>query len=140
MRILIPKEEKTMAIDKDRINARSDLAITAGVFVLAVAVGIVSYFLFSGFGVIGAIGTAVLIFGAYMLVRAVFASGEEKGFGPSSRSYGLVWGVLLVAIALCAIISATVPGVSVWIYVAVILLAIAMLAIALGVSNKKELN
>jgi len=128
-----------MAIDRDRINARSDLSITVGVFILALAVAIMVDVFTKEIDLVGAIGIVLVILGAFLLIRSSLAGGAESGFGPSSKAYLIVWGTLMVTSGLILIVYAL-AVIDPWILVAIMLVAIALLAIMLGILRKKEMK
>jgi hypothetical protein len=115
-----------MAIDKNRINARSDAGILIAVTILALALGIVVWMItdlpwYSVFLVF------MIVIGAYILIRSIFME-STMDMAPTRGEFGLVWGYLLLAVGFVGVLAIT-TDLEAWILFVVLLILVALLIV-----------
>ncbi|KQM10368.1 MAG: hypothetical protein WDA05_02425 [Candidatus Methanomethylophilaceae archaeon] len=115
-----------MAIDKNRINARSDAGILIAVTILALALGIVVWMItdlpwYSVFLVF------MIVIGAYILIRSIFME-STMDMAPTRGEFGLVWGYLLLAVGFVGVLAIT-TDLKAWILFVVLLILVALLIV-----------
>lgn len=115
-----------MAIDKNRINARSDAGILIAVTILALALGIVVWMItdlpwYSVFLVF------MIVIGAYILIRSIFME-STMDMAPMRGEFGLVWGYLLLAVGFVGVLAIT-TDLKAWILFVVLLILVALLIV-----------
>lgn len=115
-----------MAIDKNRINARSDAGILIAVTILALALGIVVWMItdlpwYSVFLVF------MIVIGAYILIKSIFME-STMDMAPTRGEFGLVWGYLLLAVGFVGVLAIT-TDLKAWILFVVLLILVALLIV-----------
>ena len=115
-----------MAIDKNRINARSDAGILIAVTILALDLGIVVWMItdlpwYSVFLVF------MIVIGAYILIRSIFME-STMDMAPTRGEFGLVWGYLLLAVGFVGVLAIT-TDLKAWILFVVLLILVALLIV-----------
>ena len=114
------------------VNARTMGAISAGVFMLAIVLGIILY-LTTG-NALDALWAVIIMFGVYIAAASLLKGGDNN-FGPSYGDAALVGGVLLAGIGVTGLINGLVHNIL--ITVAVFIAIIAVVVIIMAIKNRK---
>ena len=115
-----------MAIDKNRINARSDAGILIGVTILALALGIVVWMI-TDLPWYSVLLVFMIVIGAYLLIRSIFMD-STMDMAPTRGEFGLVWGYLLLAVGFVGVLAIT-TDLEAWILFVVLLILVALLIV-----------
>lgn len=122
-----------MAIDKNRINARSDAGILIGVTILALALGIVIWMI-TDLPWYSVLLVFMIVIGAYLLIRSIFME-SAVDMAPTRGEFGLVWGYLLLAAGLVGVLYIT-TDLKAWILFVIFLILVALLIVAKSVKGR----
>ncbi len=115
-----------MAIDKNRINARSDAGILIAVTILALALGIVVWMI-TDLPWYSVLLVFMIVIGAYLLIRSIFMD-STMDMAPTRGEFGLVWGYLLLAVGFVGVLAIT-TDLEAWILFVVLLILVALLIV-----------
>jgi hypothetical protein len=115
-----------MAIDKNRINARSDAGILIAVTILALALGIVVWMI-TDLPWYSVLLVFMIVIGAYLLIRSIFME-STVDMAPTRGEFGLVWGYLLLAVGFVGVLAIT-TDLEAWILFVVLLILVALLIV-----------
>ncbi len=118
------------------MNNRTLSAVTLGLFLVSLAVGLI-VFVATGLGAAIILWTTMLIFGIALLAMSFMYSGESGKFGPSDSIYRMVGGILVAVIGLIGMLY-TFTDLSIWILVAIFLIALALVGISVALVNGKK--
>lgn len=118
------------------MNNRSLSAVVLGFFLISVAIGFIVYSA-TDYGWTIILWTTMLIFGIALLVMSFMYPKESGKFGPSDSIYRMVAGVLIAVVGLIGMLN-TFTDLSLWILVAIFLIAIALLGIFVALTNGKK--
>jgi hypothetical protein len=121
------------------MNKNTLSAVTLGLLLLSVAAGIIVWQVTGE--VIGvALCTMLLIFGIGLFALSFLDSGVPGKFGPSEATYKLVIGIIIAVFGTAGLLNIF-TDLNIWILVAIVIIAIAVLGIAVALTNgKKEAN
>ena len=114
------------------IGPRTWNAISAGVLLIAVAVGIILYVVTGD--LLNTFAAILLVYGLYMAVMSFAKKGGEEGFGPSASDAALAGGAVLAGIGV-ACFAYSFSG-DVLITVAVLIIVLAVVGITMAVKNR----
>ncbi|MDR1955159.1 MAG: hypothetical protein LBP82_04330 [Candidatus Methanoplasma sp.] len=118
------------------MNNRTLSAVTVGAFIISLAIGLIVYAVTDlGFTII--LWTAMLIFGIVLFAMSFMYPGASGKFGPSGSSYAMVMGILVAVIGLVGMLY-TFTDLSVWILIAIFLIALAAVGISVALMNGKK--
>ena len=121
-----------MTEEKKGLNSRTLNAISAGVLLLAIALGIVLYTVTGD--VFDALWTILIVFGVYMGASSVFRGRNTDSFGPSEADVTVVGGTLLAGIGLAGLVYSMTGEV---LYTVVIIIVIvAVVGIIMAIKNR----
>lgn len=121
-----------MTEDNKGINSRTLNAVTAGVLLLAVALGILLYT--STNDIFGALWTILIVFGVYIGISSVLRSKNTDSFGPSEADVSLAGGALIAGIGLAGLVYTFTDQV---LYtVVVIIVIVAVVGIMMAIKNR----
>lgn len=122
-----------MAIDKNRINARSDAGILIGVTILALALGIVVWMI-TDLPWYSVLLVFMIVIGAYLLIRSIFMD-STMDMAPTRGEFGLVWGYLLLAAGFVGVLYIT-TDLEAWILFVIFLILVALLIVTKSVKGR----
>ncbi|MDD4185609.1 MAG: hypothetical protein PHX75_03110 [Candidatus Methanomethylophilaceae archaeon] len=122
-----------MAIDKNRINARSDAGILIGVTILALALGIVVWMI-TDLPWYSVLLVFMIVIGAYLLIRSIFME-STVDMAPTRGEFGLVWGYLLLAAGFVGVLYIT-TDLEAWILFVIFLILVALLIVTKSVKGR----
>ncbi|MBO4569302.1 MAG: hypothetical protein J5674_05055 [Candidatus Methanomethylophilaceae archaeon] len=114
------------------MNTRTMGAISAGVLLLAVVLGIILYVVTGD--ALDALWIVTIVFGIYIAATSLFKNGEN-GFGPSNGDAALVGGILLAGIGVTGLLHGFLGNVL--LTVAVFIAIVAAVVIVMAVKNRK---
>ncbi len=114
------------------LKPRTWNAISAGVLLLAIAVGIILYVVTGD--LIDVLAAILVFYGAYMAVASFAKKGGEDNFGPSAADATMAGGAVLAGVGL-AMFAYSFSG-DVLITVAVLIVVVAIVGILLALKNK----
>ena len=121
-----------MTEEKKGLNSRTLNAISAGVLLLAIALGIVLYTVTED--VFDALWTILIVFGVYMGASSVFRGKNTDNFGPSEADVTVVGGTLIAGIGLAGLVFSMTGEV---LYtVAIIIVIVAVVGIIMAIKNR----
>ena len=121
-----------MTEEKKGLNSRTLNAISAGVLLLAIALGIVLYTMTGD--VFDALWTILIVFGVYMGASSVFRGRNTDSFGPSEADVTVVGGTLIAGIGLAGLVFSMTGEV---LYtVAIIIVIVAVVGIIMAIKNR----
>lgn len=122
-----------MAVDKDKINARSDTGILIGVVVLALALGIVVW-MAANLPWYSVLPVFMIVIGGYLLIRSL-SMDKTMGMAPTMGEFGLVWGCLLLAIGFVGVLAMT-SDLEAWLLFVIFLALVALLIVIKSVRGR----
>jgi len=122
-----------MAIDKNRINARSDAGILIGVTILALALGIVVWMI-TDLPWYSVLLVFMIVIGAYLLIRSIFME-STVDMAPTRGEFGLVWGYLLLAAGFVGVLYIA-TDLEAWILFVIFLILVALLIVTKSVKGR----
>lgn len=122
-----------MAIDKNRINARSDAGILIGVTILALALGIVVWMI-TDLPWYSVLLVFMIVIGAYLLIRSIFME-STVDMAPTRGEFGLVWGYLLLAAGFVGMLYIA-TDLEAWILFVIFLILVALLIVTKSVKGR----
>ncbi len=108
--------------ENNGIKSRTWSALSAGAFLIAIALAIVLFWYTGDF--ILTFGIFLVVFGAYMVVSSFGRKGNENGFGPSEADATLAGGAVIAGVGATCLI---------WGYTGEVLLAVAALIVIVAV-------
>lgn len=111
---------------------RTRAVVTAGLFIIALAVGVVLYGV-GAVGAVGFVGVVVLLAGVILAAASFTYSKKPDKFGPSEADYRLVAGV--IAAVAGAVILLLDGGAEWYVALALALVVVAVLGIAMALKN-----
>lgn len=121
-----------MTEEKKGLNSRTLDAISAGVLLLAIALGVVLYTVTGD--VFDALWTILIVFGVYMGASSVFRGKNTDSFGPSEADVTVVGGTLIAGIGLAGLVFSMTGEV---LYtVAIIIVIVAVVGIIVAIKNR----
>ncbi len=121
-----------MSEESKGMNPRTWTAISVGVLLIAVAVGIILYVVTGD--LLNTFATILLVYGMYMAAMGFVKKGGENNFGPSESDAALAAGAVIAGIgAACFAYSFSD---SVYITVAVLIIVLAVVGIIMAVKNR----
>ncbi|MDR3074875.1 MAG: hypothetical protein LBU30_02405 [Candidatus Methanoplasma sp.] len=118
------------------MKSRTLSAVTLGLFIISLAAGLI-VFSVTDHGPMIILWVTILIFGTALFVMSFMYSGEIGKFGPSDSIYMMVPAILLAVIGLLGILHMF-TDLSIWILVAVFLIALALVGISVALENGKK--
>ncbi len=120
-----------------KLNNRTLSAVSLGMFIIALAIGIIAYMALDK-GVLIILWVTALIFGLTLCLMSNLFSDKTTGAGPSERIYRLAVGAFVALIGIVGLMY-TATNID-WIYlIAIFLIGIAAIGIAIAlINNKKE--
>ena len=121
-----------MSEESKGLNARTWNAISVGVLLLAVALGIILYVVTED--ILSTFATILLVYGVYMAAMSFAKKGGEDNFGPSESDAALAAGAVIAGIG--AACFAYIFSDSVYITVAVLIIVLAVVGITMAVKNR----
>ena len=121
-----------MSEESKGLNARTWNAISVGVLLLAVALGIILYVVTED--ILSTFATILLVYGVYMAAMSFAKKGEEDNFGPSESDAALAAGAVIAGIG-AACFAYTFSD-NVYITVAVLIIVLAVVGITMAVKNR----
>ena len=121
-----------MSEESKGLNARTWNAISVGVLLLAVALGIILYVVTED--ILSTFATILLVYGVYMAAMSFAKKGGEDNFGPSESDAALAAGAVIAGIG-AACFAYTFSD-SVYITVAVLIIVLAVVGIIMAVKNR----
>lgn len=89
-------------MNNDKTGQRTWSAISAGAFLIAVALGIILFWATKQ--LIDAFGAFILVFGIYMIVASTSRPGKEDAFGASNADAALAGGAILAGLGIVCFI------------------------------------
>ena len=116
---------------------RVNNALVAGFFLIGLALAIVCYFA-KFLAAIPSIGVFVAVSGAGVLAMSCSYSSALVKFGPSEADYRLAIGLVMLIVGVVMILYQF--GLEWYIYVAVIIIAVALLGMVMAVRNGKRMG
>jgi hypothetical protein len=116
------------------MNSRTTSAVTLGLVIIALAVGLIVYYLTDN--VLGGISVIILVAGIALASTSIGFSGVPDKYGPSDFLYRLVVGLVVAVIGVIILISAF-TDVSGIILAAIFIIAIAVIGIFAALVNGK---
>jgi len=125
-----------MSKEDKKMDNRTLSAITLGSFLIALAIGIIVY-VATSYGILMILWITLLIFGIALLALSFMYPTESGKFGPSESSFRMVWGILLAVMGFVGLLY-TITNVNVWILVAIVLIAVAVVGILVALKNGKK--
>lgn len=114
------------------LNPRTWNAISAGVLLLAIAIGIIIYYITKD--LLDIFAAILLVYGVYVAVMSFAKKGGEDNFGPSASDAALAGGAVLAGVGLACFAYSF--SESVLITVAVLIIVLAVVGIAMAVKNR----
>ena len=114
------------------VNTKTMGAISAGVFLLAIVLGIVLYVTTGD--ALDALWIVIIVFGIYIAATSLFKGGDGN-FGPSNGDAALVGGVLLAGVGVTGLVNGFLNNVL--LTVAVFIAIVAAVVIIMAVKNRK---
>lgn len=114
------------------LNPRTWNAISAGVLLLAIAIGIILYVVTGD--ILDTFATILLVYGVYIAVMSFAKKGGEDNFGPSAADAAMAGGAVLAGIGLACFAYSF--SESVLITVAVLIIVLAVVGIVMAVKNR----
>ena len=115
------------------VSTRTWNAIAAGVFLLAVALGILIYM--STGDVFDTLWTILIVFGLYVGLPSVFKDMGNDNFGPSEADVSLVGGVILAGIGVSGLVYSFTSEVLYTVVVLIVIVAVAGIVMAIKNRN-----
>jgi hypothetical protein len=116
------------------MNNRTTSAVTLGLVIIALAVGLIVYYLTDS--IPGGIAVTILVAGIAVASTSIGYSGTPDKYGPSDLLYRLVAGLVVAVIGVIILIYAF-TDLSAIILVAIFLVAIALIGIFAAIFNGK---
>jgi hypothetical protein len=116
------------------MNSRTTSAVTLGLIIIALAVGLIVYHLTDS--IPGGIAVIILVAGIALASTSLGFSGTPDKYGPSDSLYRLVVGLVVAVIGVIILVYAF-TDLSAIILVAIFLIAIALIGIFAAVFNGK---
>ncbi len=114
------------------LSQRTWSAVSVGVLLLSVALGILLY-METGDG-LDALWMVFIVFGVYLAFTALFKGRDEDGFGPSESDLSVVGGSLLAGVGAAGLVYSLTDEVM---YTAVVIIVvIAVVGIIMAVKNR----
>ena len=121
-----------MGEESKGMNPRTWTAISVGVLLIAIAIGIILYVVTED--ILNTFATILLVYGLYMAVMSFAKKGGESNFGPSESDAALAAGAVTAGTgAACFAYSFSD---SVYITVAVLIIVLAVVGIVMAVKNR----
>ncbi len=115
------------------MSTRTWNAIAAGVFLLAVALGILIY---SSTGdVFDVLWTILIVFGLYVGLSSVFKDRGNDNFGPSEADVSLVGGIILAGIGVSGLVYSVTSDVLYTVVLLIVIVAVAGIIMAIKNRN-----
>jgi len=111
------------------LSKKNESILTAVALIVGLAIGIVVQQLTDKSWLV-IIYVLITVFGAYLLITMPFAN-SESDFIPSQHSFHMVWGLLLTTLGVLLLVSVYASNVSLWIYVVVLLVVVAVIGLLL---------
>ncbi|MDR2845665.1 MAG: hypothetical protein LBV63_00120 [Candidatus Methanoplasma sp.] len=116
------------------MNSRTTSAVTLGLVIIALAVGLIVYYLTDS--IPGGISAIILVAGIAVASTSIGFSGTPDKYGPSDFLYRLVVGLVMAVVGVIILIYAF-TDLSTIILAAIFLVAIALIGIFAAVFNGK---
>lgn len=121
-----------MGEESKGLNTRTWNAISVGVLLLAVALGIILFVVTDD--ILNTFATILLVYGLYMAVMSFAKKGGENNFGPSESDAALAAGAVIAGVG--ATCFAYTFSDNVYITVAVLIIVLAVVGITMAVKNR----
>jgi hypothetical protein len=118
------------------MNNKMIPVVILGAFIISLAIGLVVYSV-TDYGWMIILWTTLLVFGIALIALAFASSREEGKYGPSHFAYRLAVSIILTTIGVIGMLD-TFTDVSIWILVAIFLVAIALTGITIALINGKQ--
>ncbi|MCL2295817.1 MAG: hypothetical protein FWC29_01885 [Methanomassiliicoccaceae archaeon] len=117
------------------MNNKTLSAVALGSAIIALGIGLIVYVVTDKLMMV--LWTALLIFGIALLALSFLYSSKSGKFGPSESIYRMVLGILLAVVGVIGMLH-TYTDVSVWILIAIFLIALALVGIVVALMNGKK--
>jgi len=118
------------------MNNRTLSAVVLGSFLISLAIGLIVYAA-TDLGILIVLWTTLLIFGIALFALSFMYSAESGKFGPSEASYRMVGGILTAVVGLIGMLY-TFTDVSIWILIAIFIIALAAVGMIVALTNGKK--
>ncbi|MDR1405440.1 MAG: hypothetical protein LBJ20_07755 [Candidatus Methanoplasma sp.] len=118
------------------MNNRTLSAVTLGLFIISLAIGLM-VFAATDYGLIIVLCTTVLIFGIALFAVSFMYPGESGKFGPSDRMYRAISGILAATVGFVGMLHIF-TDLSIWILAGVFLIVLASVGISAALINGKK--
>lgn len=109
--------------------------VIAAAVMIAVALGLLVWGI-AGFSVVSTLGVVLLVIGFAIFAVGVTYSGVPDKFGPSEKMYRVAGGLVLVLLGIVCVI--TNYNASWVVYVAVLIIGLALIGLSVGLINSKH--
>jgi phosphatidylglycerophosphate synthase len=112
-------------------------AVTLGSFLISLGIGIIVY-VATDYGLMIILWTTLLIFGIALLALSFMYSAESGKYGgPSESTFRMVAGILLAVVGFIGMLNMF-TDVSLWILLAIFIIALAIVIIFVALTNGKK--